>query len=80
MIHIFLILSKGTKFFGMTEKELFHSELIRDADKMDSFRAKIVDDIYTMANITVIDIRKCKVSDFFHFIFCIGIFIVESVR
>lgn len=48
---------------GMTEKELFHSELIRDADKMDSFRAKIVDDIYTMANITEEEIENSLITD-----------------
>lgn len=36
----------------LSEKELLHSRLIRDADKMDSFRAKSIDNIYTMANIT----------------------------
>lgn len=47
----------------MTEKELLHSKIIRDADKIDSFRAKIVDDIYTMANITKCDIENSKITD-----------------
>lgn len=47
----------------MTEKELFHSKLIRDADKMDSFRAKTEDDIYTMANITEEEIENSLITD-----------------
>ena len=48
---------------GMTEKEVFHSKLIRDADKMDSFRAKTEDDIYTMANITKEEIENSFITD-----------------
>jgi len=48
---------------GMTEKEILHSKLIRDADKMDSFRAKTVDDIYTMANITEEEIENSLITD-----------------
>lgn len=48
---------------GMTEKELFHSKLIRDADKMDSFRAKTGDNIYTMANITKEEIENSLITD-----------------
>ena len=48
---------------GMTEKEILHSKLIRDADKMDSFRAKTVDDIYTMANIAEEEIENSLITD-----------------
>ncbi len=48
---------------GMTEKEIFHSKLIRDADKMDSFRAKTTDAIYTMANITVEEVENSLITD-----------------
>ena len=48
---------------GMSEKEILHSKLIRDADKMDSFRAKTEDDIYTMANITEDEIEKSLITD-----------------
>lgn len=48
---------------GMTEKEILHCKIIRDADKADSFRAKTTDDIYTMANITEKDIEESKITD-----------------
>ena len=48
---------------GMTEKEILHCKIIRDADKLDSFRAKAVVDIYTMSNITPADIENSVVSD-----------------
>ena len=48
---------------NMTDKELLHSKIIRDADKIDSFRAKTTDDIYTMANITEKNIEESKITD-----------------
>ena len=48
---------------GMTDIEILHSKIIRDADKIDSFRAKTVDDIYTMANITKEDIENSIVTE-----------------
>ena len=48
---------------NMTDKELLHSKILRDADKIDSFRAKTTDDIYTMANITEKDIEESKITD-----------------
>lgn len=48
---------------GMTDIEILHCKIIRDADKIDSFRAKTVDDIYTMANITREDIENSKVTE-----------------
>lgn len=36
---------------GLSEKELLHTKLIRDADKTDNFRVKKVDDVKDMANI-----------------------------
>ena len=47
---------------GMTDIEILQCKIIRDADKIDSFRAKTIDDIYTMANITKDDIENSKVS------------------
>lgn len=47
----------------LTEKEILHCKIIRDADKIDSFRAKTTDDIYTMVNITAQDIEKSKITD-----------------
>lgn len=34
-----------------------------DANKLDSFRAKTVDDVYTMANITPEEIENSKVTE-----------------
>lgn len=48
---------------GMTDTEILHCKIIRDADKIDSFRAKTVDDIYTMANINKEDIENSKVTE-----------------
>lgn len=48
---------------GLTDIEILHSKIIRDADKIDSYRAKTVDDIYTMANITSEDIENSYISD-----------------
>ena len=48
---------------GMSDIEILHCKIIRDADKIDSFRAKTVDDIYTMANITKEDIENSKVTE-----------------
>ena len=48
---------------GMSKEEELHSKLIRDADKLDTLRSKIVSDIYTMANITEDDIINSTVSD-----------------
>ena len=46
----------------MTDDEILHCKIIRDADKINSFRAKTTDDIYTMANITQEDIENSKVT------------------
>ena len=48
---------------GMSDIEILHCKIIRDADKIDSFRAKTVDDIYAMANITKEDIENSKVTE-----------------
>lgn len=47
----------------MTDIEILHCKIIRDADKIDSFRSKTVDDIYTMSNITKDDIENSKVTE-----------------
>lgn len=47
----------------LTEKELLHCKIVRDADKLDSFRAKSVDDIFTMANIHENDIEDSKITE-----------------
>lgn len=46
----------------MTDQELLHAQIIRDADKLDSFRAKSIEDIYTMSNITEEEIISSSVS------------------
>ena len=48
---------------NMTDIEILHSKIIRDADKVDSFRAKSEEDIYTMANITKEDIENSYITD-----------------
>lgn len=50
-------------FDNMSEIQVLHSKIIRDADKLDSFRAKYEDDIYTMANITKEEIENSLISD-----------------
>ena len=47
----------------MNDIQILHSKIIRDADKLDSFRAKYEDDIYTMANITTYEIENSTISD-----------------
>jgi putative nucleotidyltransferase with HDIG domain len=47
----------------MTKEEILHCKIIRDADKLDSFRAKTVDDVYTMANVTPEEIENSKVTE-----------------
>lgn len=48
---------------NMADIEILHSKIIRDADKIDSFRAKSEEDIYTMANITKEDIEDSYITD-----------------
>ena len=50
-------------FDSMDEIQVLHSKIIRDADKLDSFRTKYEDDIYTMANITQGEIENSLISD-----------------
>ena len=50
-------------FEKMNKTQILHSKIIRDADKLDSFRAKYEDDIYTMANITKEEIENSLISD-----------------
>ena len=48
---------------GLSDNEILHCKIIRDADKIDSFRAKTVDDIYTMANIHTEDIENSIITE-----------------
>lgn len=50
-------------FDNMNEVQILHSKIIRDADKLDSFRAKYEDDIYLMANIKQEEIENSLISD-----------------
>ena len=47
----------------LNDEELLHCKIIRDADKIDSFRAKAIDDIYIMANIYPEDIENSIITD-----------------
>lgn len=48
---------------GMNDVEILHCKIIRDADKIDSFRSKLVDDIYTIANISKEELENSKVTE-----------------
>ena len=48
---------------NLSDIEIMHSKIIRDADKIDSFRAKTVDDIYIMSNIYPEDIENSIITD-----------------
>lgn len=47
----------------LNEREVLHCKIIRDADKIDSFRGKATDDIFTMANITEQEIESSLISE-----------------
>lgn len=51
------------EFDKYNEQERLHIKIIRDADKIDSFRAKYEEDIFTMSNITIKDIEESYISD-----------------
>ena len=46
----------------MTDIEILHCKIIKDADKIDSFRSKLVGDIYTIANITKEEVENSRVT------------------
>lgn len=48
---------------GLSDSEILHCKIIRDADKIDSFRTKAIDDIYTMSNIYAEDIENSIITD-----------------
>ena len=48
---------------GMTEEEILHSKIIRDADKLDGYRVKLEDDIYTLVGIYKEDIENSLITD-----------------
>lgn len=48
---------------GLTDRELLHCKLLRDADKTDSFRVKAISDIYSMANVTQEELENSLISD-----------------
>lgn len=47
---------------GMSEQEILHSKIIRDADKLDSYRNKAVTDIFLISNITSEELENSTVS------------------
>ena len=48
---------------SLSDKELMFIKIIRDADKLDTFRAKSEEDIYVMADINPNDIENSKITD-----------------
>lgn len=47
----------------MTKEEVMYAKMIRDADKLDSFRMKISEDINVMANITEEEIENSFITE-----------------
>ena len=47
----------------LSDIELLHVKIIRDADKLDTFRAKTTEDIYVMANIYPEEIENSLITD-----------------
>lgn len=47
----------------LNDIELLHCKIIRDADKIDTFRSKTVDNIYSMADIYPSDIENTLITD-----------------
>lgn len=48
---------------GLSEKELLHSKIIRDADKTDNFRVKSVSDVEDMGNMTESELITQTITD-----------------
>ncbi len=48
---------------SLTGSELLHSQIIRDADKLDNFRVKETDSILTMLDVTEEDLADERISD-----------------
>ncbi len=48
---------------GLTEEELLHCKIIRDADKTDNFRIKYTEEFETLYRISEEEIEKEKISD-----------------
>ena len=46
-----------------TERELLHIKMIRDADKMDSFYGKAIDDIYAISQVTKEEVENSTISE-----------------
>lgn len=51
------------KNLNLSQRERLHCNIIRDADKVDSFRTKSICNIYTMSNISKDDVENSKISD-----------------
>ncbi len=51
------------KNLELSQRERLHCNIIRDADKVDSFRTKSICNIYTMSNISKDDVENSKISD-----------------
>ncbi len=48
---------------GLTEKQILHSKIIRDADKTDSFRVKTKANPYALSNITQKEIETSLITE-----------------
>jgi len=48
---------------GLTERELLHAKIIRDADKLDNYRVKLEDKVETMLGVTAAQVGAAALTD-----------------
>ena len=48
---------------GLTDRELLHCKLIRDADKTDNYRVKTFSNIYSMSDVTQEELENSLITD-----------------
>lgn len=65
---------------GLTGRDLLHSRIIRDADKLDNFRVKLEDSIVTMLDVTPEELGTEAISDHVYENFLNGIPVLNSER
>ena len=65
---------------GLTERELLHAKIIRDADKTDNFRGKATDRFEDMFNSTIEKVENSTISDKIYNDFLSNKTIVSSER
>lgn len=48
---------------GLSERELLHAKIIRDADKLDNYRVKLEDKVETMLDVTADEVGAAPLTD-----------------